>query len=439
MLPDLRWAPPCHAAALLAAKAVIGPRDCTKGVRVWYRVWCGFRRDLMSNDVSSPILCTCGAVPVIAAAFEHPLEEMRFCPSCRALRCASQCRFQIESKRCAGCERDYSRTPELHCSRNCFMCPQCSSKMEVTAANRSLDGKPGKAFSFRCSACAYAYATGTITRPQPLRAILRGQSDVGSAFRRYQRHWNEDQYGNGPKITQANIANLRLSGLPLPKDSSLATEFVDEAEDKRRAEVLSSTTVGAVPSSDFAKSQPLPRVLDATKSVSCSVCKHLLEMPQGSGFKFQWRAMDFLPRLCPVARPPRKLDGPLYFSIANTLSQSVQLVISTHETVPYRFTAQKTTVSLPFTDIELTGKGKLASIPHATPYPPSSESYQRGDGWCILPIIASVALGVNLLHVKIPVHVSVSTKPPPSVRGAGNADIWQYSSWFLLDFGVVTA
>lgn len=390
-----------------------------------------------------PILCSCGFEPDNGVNWcEHDLVDLYFCPECKHHRCDNSCKFKIESKVCTGCNRDFTGSPELYCNRNCFVCPSCSSKIKVTASNVTSEDKPGKLFKFACDNCPYTYNTGVVTRPQPLRTILRGQLEIFNTFRQFQKHWTEDQYDYGQNMSPANLSNLKLSNISIPQLELTRSIAIDEEKDKLTLKIMGSEVrFDATQQKTKANLQPLARLLAASCSVSCLECKHALLIPKDSGYSLKWKSIDYYPSISVIQDTlSLKVGSPhtLYFSIQNPLAEEVNISISLNEQVPK---TESIDTIIPVTSTTVTPKprgmknGNLPPISLLESIPP-----ETGPGCCILALIVTVEkYQQETVHVKIPVHFSITTSRPLSVKVAGgSAQIWQYSAWYVLDYGVFT-
>lgn len=399
-----------------------------------------------------PILCSCGYEPGNWANWcEHKVADLYFCPHCKHHRCGNTCKFTIETKVCTGCNRDFTGSPELYCNRNCFVCPLCSAKIKVTASNVASEDKPGKLFKFACVNCPYTYDTGVVTRPQPLRTILRGQLQVSNVFRQFQKHWVKDQYEYGQKMSPASISNLKLSNISVPESELTKSISIDEDEDKQALKRMGSKVrFDATQPETRSNLQPLARLLTASCSVPCSECNHVLLIPKDSGYTLKWNAIDYYPSIS-VNQDKLKLkfgsSHTLYFSIQNPLSEDINISISFNEHIPKHFLKEGSiSTAIPIKSTKVTGYSKPRGskiVPFHSPitHPNSlldSIPSGSGPGWCRLPIIVTVEkFELDNLHLKIPVHFSITTSRPLTVKVAGDtAQVWKYSAWYLLDYGV---
>lgn len=401
----------------------------------------------MSIHGTCPILCSCGFEPDNWANWcEHNIADLYFCPHCKHHKCDTSCKHKIETKVCIGCNRDFTGTPELYCNRNCFVCPLCSSRIKVSASNVTSEDKPAKLFKFACDNCPYTYDTGVVTRPQPLRAILRGQLQVSITFRQFQKHWVEDQYDYGQKMSPASLSNLKLSNISIPQSELMKSIPIDEDEDKQALKSMGSKMqFDTSQPKTTSNLQPLARLLTASCSVSCSECNHALLLPKDSGPSLKWKASDYYPSISVIQD---KLDlkvgssNTLYFSIQNPLSEDINVSISFNEHIPKTFLKEGSIVTaIPVKSTTVTGSPKgTKNIPrHETrSYYLDSIPPETGPGWCILPLIVTVEkYELDKVHLQIPVHFSITTSRPLTVKVAGEStQIWKYGAWYLLDYGV---
>lgn len=399
---------------------------------------------------SCPVLCSCGYECENDKTVKHNVLELFLCPNCRKQKCHNECKFKIVSKYCPGCNRDYTNSPEQRCNRNCFVCPECSATTKVSASNLKLDGNPGKIFNFSCGKCSYTYSTGVITRPQPLRAILRGQCKASTIFKQFQNDWNEDQFAFKPQISDSSILNMKLSKIPIPQIKPAGPVVIDEQEDHANAFNIKTVetcynTRAIQFSGSFRKKelQPVARALSATRTVSCAECDLPLLLPPTSRNKLDWNALEFVPGLSVVADSHTLTLGKpytLYFKVENPRPEAIDVEIHSHRK---KGPACNIAVSIPCTYCSITGldkqkrsddsvPSKLSAIEQAT----SSEDVLRGSGWCIFPIVI-IPEHKEPTDFEMIICLKISMKQPKFFKLLVPGATWRYKVDYYLNYGTL--
>lgn len=293
-------------------------------------------------NVNSVVYCSCSKRTDFGDVIRdvrryHDINGVSFCPSCQTLRCKFCTKSEIVMKYCCSCMSDYSSTTEVHCTKNCFVCPQCDALLAISLSDHRVEGVLGKKFSFTCTFCDYRYQTKIITKPKSILNILRGEYTENNELVEYFEHIStihkhrlnyetlEDQMikdlKSGIKYKGISIEAMRHINemkLKIPQDEGLETlDSVKLILEDNKPVVLSETLEEPMqkrfPTTDgfmmfngmnsniqeSAALLPVPKRLSSKYTNKCCDCNHTLLMPTdevlSTKYHTMWNANDYLP------------------------------------------------------------------------------------------------------------------------------------------------
>lgn len=330
---------------------------------------------------------------------------------------------------------EYTDVPgATRCLKNCFECPQCHSPVTVVTSNHTLGGSRGKQFLFQCVFCNYSYETEIITKPAPLSRILRASGDQRFS-KLAEKYTAFHELTKNPVVTSISRLmeeKLRLMNLPIPQETKAHEYHLERSQ---------------VPSSTSPTKLPLGKHLLAKRRYSCSTCDTSLENPVADPklmkFLNKELALDTLPLLVAKIVDSRDGETRCVLSILNPLPTTINVKISTTESVPVNCTgtADPITVSLPITSVVVPARrekvGLLETLP--TEYLGDSTeasraeklsrsaknggsidwlddgnlSVEKGTNWVTVPFSYSAECNGMNFPPRIPIYVAVETKMPP--------------------------
>lgn len=314
--------------------------------------------------VNSKIFCPCGPgtidfqqVITDADLRSHNINDLSFCPSCQIPKCQYCYRSVMVKKYCSSCTVDYTRTNEIHCGKNCFTCPHCTSMLAVSVKDEIAEGVPGKKFDFECGFCKYKYSTDVITKPKPILSIIKGEYsrdnslldyfDATKSMFKHQLNYSylheqliEDlsagkKYKGVPLEVVHKLKQLNLS-VPLDENfnqidkialllESNTPDALDEDEDllnvtntynqhnptePERNNPKENNPMGLTMfradinnsiNPKWVRQYPIPKPLTSQSCLRCCDCNHELLVPTddllSTKFSIKWNANDYLPLL----------------------------------------------------------------------------------------------------------------------------------------------
>lgn len=279
----------------------------------------------------------------------NSINELSFCPSCQDVRCKYCYQREYTMKYCSSCMTDYTTTKEVHCTRNCFVCPQCESMLSVSVSNKIVDSQSGKQFTFQCVTCDYHYDSEIILKPKSVYNIVKEeyQSYNTSFFndiRTYYKHkMNYDtlshqltkdiakgKYNKKLSVSKDIMNRLKhmninsmddllieIDKLKLTIDQTKPQPFNDNGDIEAAKRVLlkesMDITTNLLPHTgttifkpklntslvNSPKQFPVPKVLCGRTSIKCTKCHHDLLIPNeemlSTKFNTKFNANEFLP------------------------------------------------------------------------------------------------------------------------------------------------
>ena len=278
---------------------------------------------------------------------------------------------------------DHSGSSSVYCTKNCFDCPKCSSRLTITS--KTIPPK-SKQFKFSCTYCDFSYSTGIIDKPKSLLNILKSENEENSREAEmflqfqtkvkstvsYNKLLSADGGASGSsrkispevleKLTNLNLTNLtkKLSGSDnLTKIEKLENQIntikpiafntdEDEEEVNKR---LNSETIIPQESSIHQRSYnypfqtlPIPKSLRAKKALSCNKCATIVLQPEPSPILLKFPIKNNAVEIIPTVNVTSSLSSvvlgiPSSVSIhlINPHSQRNSVKISTVSQVPTQF------------------------------------------------------------------------------------------------------
>ncbi|CAH2355995.1 hypothetical protein CLIB1423_42S00144 [[Candida] railenensis] len=326
----------------------------------------------------------------------HSLPKLYYCLSCRCIKCTACLTPKYESKFCPSCMIDHTGTSSVYCTKNCFDCPKCSSRLTITS--KTIPPK-SKQFKFSCTYCDFSYSTGIIDKPKSLLNILKSENEENNKeaemFHQFQIKVKSTVSYNkllsadvGPsgssrkispellaKLTNLNLTNLtkKLSGSDnLTKIEKLENQIItikpiafdtnqDEEEANKR---LNSEAIIPQQSSIHQHSYnhpfqtlPIPKTLRAKKSLLCDKCATVVIQPEplpvSLKFPIKNNAVEVIPTVKVTSSSSSVISGipnSVSIHLINPHNQKNSVKISTISQLPTQFfdnTSVSVNVTLP--------------------------------------------------------------------------------------------
>lgn len=324
----------------------------------------------------------------------HDINSILFCPACQSVKCKFCTKSDIHTKYCCSCMSDYSSTNEVHCTRNCFICPKCDSPLAISLSDHKIDGTVGKQFSFSCTFCDFSYETKIITKPKSILNIIRGEYAENNDLEEY---FNLISTMHKHKLNFETLAEQMLKDLKrgikykgisidairhikdmkisIPQDENPETlDSVKLKLDENKPVVLDDREVLTIErsfpctegfmmfnafNSNLQDSKPLlpvPKRLTTKSIKTCCDCNHILLMPSeevlSTKYNIKWNANDYLPLisispLLDQSIPTTIESGKLYtflINIINPLAAPIMINLSSPSTYNQKKSKVQTTI-----------------------------------------------------------------------------------------------
>lgn len=375
---------------------------------------------------STRIYCSCAAKTTYEQVLDNPeryhdIHSLSFCPSCQTPKCKYCYQTDVFHKYCSSCMTDYSDTSDVHCTKNCFVCPECNNMLAITVRDETKDGETGKQFTFTCSICDYHYITDIITKPKSIFNIIRSEASRTEHRRLFNRIFQmhnhrlnyellyEDmlkklkrgQRYKGMKIDV--VRKLKQMELEVPGEDgnidelkllleSNDPEFVQDDEDvviRFDTETVFNYSVNS--GLPLTRRFPIPKRLTSRNILKCIDCSTRLLTPSSellsTKFVDRWNANEYIPLITASPLINQKLPdfvevGTSYKFLLNIVNPLPHLVdISLSCPFEYDIGQSKIQASIPISNLKIGAYDSkdhpIRSIP--TPYLTKETKVSRAE------------------------------------------------------------
>lgn len=358
---------------------------------------------------------------------------------------------------------DYTNSNEVHCTRNCFSCPECESMLSIRISDDFVGEKKGKKFEFTCTFCDYTYDSQVILKPKSVWNIVKDDhnqkvSDVES-FNRVKGYYKNlvnyesltDQMVKdlkaGREVTSPrNLEHLKAYNLDIDNAGELdklkyLLDHLELEEDRYQPTEPLNNGITILQ-----KPFPVPRKLLTRETIKCCDCSQILQIPNdemiSTKFVSRFSASDYIPsiNISPMINQPWPVwqngNYTLLVTIVNPLKSSVVVTLSAPSSIPNKGIIHSTIpvseITLgPYNDkdhpirsiptVHLTKNTKLSRaeiIMRTGRIGPQSTNQiesliEKSDNWGCLPIELTLE---QTEDITIPIYVSVKTKLPDSIK-----------------------
>ncbi|KAI5957324.1 hypothetical protein KGF54_000252 [Candida jiufengensis] len=363
----------------------------------------------MSNIYyNSSIYCS-SSVPFniseIDKNFIFPQIDLYYCPECQSPRALYQTFFKVNYKFCSNCLTDFTKSQDQYtCSKNCFVCPECSSNLSISFENHDNNGK---SFKFKCVYCEYKFKTSVIYKPQSLTNII-----------------NESKKDSFNKLCQ----DIRNGVLKSEKAEKLSDRTI------KNLQLMNKNLTKEMEEPFTIEKYPLPSKLTTKKIVYCLDCKSTLFAPLVENIPpttnkvlTSFVAIDYLPHISTTKLTENiyllhfinPLEVKVHFQILISNSDSCTVDITTTDfvlgpkisnlikTIPIAYLTHSTTQSK--SELILRKGGKM--------YQEATEDnmddyFEKGANWISIPF----AINTESRNIDLPMHVKLRCDNSPQVQ-----------------------
>ncbi|KAI5961876.1 uncharacterized protein KGF55_003847 [Candida pseudojiufengensis] len=328
--------------------------------------------------------------------------DLFFCPKCLSPKALYQTYFEIVYKFCSNCLTDFTRSKDQHtCSKNCFICPECSSNLEISFENHNNNSK---SFNFKCVYCKYYFKTPIINKPKPLISII-----------------------NECKTDPFNVLCHKISDEL--RDTNMSEKLSERAI--KNLQFISKESIEDKKEQITTAKYPMPKKLTTKKSIFCMSCRTVLFAPIVENVPpltnkvlIKYNAVDYLPHISSsklidnihLLNFINPLKTKVYLEILIPNNENCKTEITTTEfilgpkssnivkTIPTAYLTESTSQSK--SELILRKGGKMYQEPTVDNY---HEFFEKGINWISIPIVVSS----DEKEVELPIHVKLTCDELP--------------------------